>query len=301
RMSLSFPVLISAVPLYTVDRSLPVREGDEPKLERCLFSDGGISSNFPIHFFDKALPRWPTFGINLATFNPAYPRDPEDQSKNSYLPNNNVGGLLDAWDRFDESESGMARLGGFFGALVNTMYNWADNTQMRIPGYRDRVISVFQTPEEGGLNLNMKPESIKALSERGKFAGVKLRERFLGKDESGLDWGNHRWLRYRSIMARIEEMLEELSYVYQNPLPGEQPYSEMIVRAPDQAPKSYKWRQNGQQGFASEMTTRLTQLAREWHDYGLSLGEAAGFAAGEPNFRDGEPSPAPELRVRPRI
>ncbi|HYJ46232.1 MAG TPA: patatin-like phospholipase family protein, partial [Pyrinomonadaceae bacterium] len=78
RMSLSFPVLISAVPLYTVDRSLPVPEGDEPKLERCLFSDGGISSNFPIHFFDKALPRWPTFGINLASFNPAYPCDPED-------------------------------------------------------------------------------------------------------------------------------------------------------------------------------------------------------------------------------
>jgi hypothetical protein len=294
RMSLSFPVLISAVPLYTVDRSIPLKKGEMPQLERCLFSDGGISSNFPIHFFDKPLPRWPTFGINLASFNPAYPCNPEDQSKNSYLPNSNVGGILDAWDRFDESDSGFTRLGGFFGALVNTMYNWADNTQMRAPGYRDRVISVFQTPEEGGLNLNMTQASIEALSQRGRFAGVKLRERFLGLDGSDCNWGNHRWLRYRSIMARIEAMLEELSYAYKNPMPGEQPYQEMIVRSPDDPPKSYKWKLDGQQGFASEMTAKLVQLAEEWRAYGQSLGKDVGF-------KEGEPNPSPELRVRPRI
>lgn len=301
RMSLSFPILISAVPLYTVDRSLVLKNGEKPKLERCFFSDGGISSNFPIHFFDKALPRWPTFGINLAPFHPDYPYNPKDQSQNSYLPNNNVGGLTDMWDRFDRSDSGFSRLAGFFGALVNTMYNWADNTQMRVPGYRDRVISIFQTPEEGGMNLNMTRESIEALSQRGKFAGVKLRQRFLGLDGSDLNWGNHRWLRYRSIMARLEEMLEELSYVYRHPMPGDQPYEEMIVRGPDDPPKSYKWRQDGQQGFASEMTAKLIKLAEEWRAYGESLGEEFGFKEGEPNFREGEPSPSPELRVKPRI
>jgi hypothetical protein len=29
------------------------------------FSDGGITSNFPVHFFDNALPRWPTVSLNL--------------------------------------------------------------------------------------------------------------------------------------------------------------------------------------------------------------------------------------------
>jgi hypothetical protein len=37
--------------------------GAEPRL--CWFSDGGISSNFPLHMFDAPLPRWPTFAINL--------------------------------------------------------------------------------------------------------------------------------------------------------------------------------------------------------------------------------------------
>jgi Patatin-like phospholipase len=63
RMSLSFPVLISAVPLYAVDYSLKENRGDNPRPERCWFSDGGICSNFPVHFFDEPLPRWPTFAI----------------------------------------------------------------------------------------------------------------------------------------------------------------------------------------------------------------------------------------------
>ena len=58
RMSLSFPILLSAVPLYVMT------ETEEPNI--CWFSDGGICSNFPIHFFDSPIPQWPTFGINLS-------------------------------------------------------------------------------------------------------------------------------------------------------------------------------------------------------------------------------------------
>jgi len=46
RMSLSFPLLLSAVPLYAIDVTR-VKETDK-KLERCWFSDGGVSSNFPV-------------------------------------------------------------------------------------------------------------------------------------------------------------------------------------------------------------------------------------------------------------
>src|SRR6185503_4885556 len=60
RMSLSFPFLLSQVPLYA-----PQYQVGEAKLRRCLFSDGGLTSNFPIHFFDAPLPGRPTFGINL--------------------------------------------------------------------------------------------------------------------------------------------------------------------------------------------------------------------------------------------
>ena len=41
RMSLSFPFLLSQVPLHT-----PQYRGGEARLRRCLFSDGGLTSNF---------------------------------------------------------------------------------------------------------------------------------------------------------------------------------------------------------------------------------------------------------------
>src|SRR5205823_1442836 len=58
RMSLSFPVLLGAIPLYAVDWGHPDnqearRQGKPPRYERCWFSDGGICSNFPVHFFDR--------------------------------------------------------------------------------------------------------------------------------------------------------------------------------------------------------------------------------------------------------
>jgi predicted acylesterase/phospholipase RssA len=78
RLSLSFPLLISAIPLYTFSNEALVQlkkptSGSQPKLTQAnndvlqnWFSDGGICSNFPIQFFDAWLPKLPTFGINLA-------------------------------------------------------------------------------------------------------------------------------------------------------------------------------------------------------------------------------------------
>ena len=68
-LSLSFPVLIAAVPLWRRDFTL-LEKAEQNKLRRCLFSDGGLSSNFPIHFFDKLLPNSPTFAISLDEFDP---------------------------------------------------------------------------------------------------------------------------------------------------------------------------------------------------------------------------------------
>ena len=97
RMSLSFPLLISAVPLHepktrergdfdddsAADTEQAARPGRNmlesadlltsggkhktstiTEFRVCWFSDGGISSNFPIHLFDAPLPLWPTFAIS---------------------------------------------------------------------------------------------------------------------------------------------------------------------------------------------------------------------------------------------
>jgi hypothetical protein len=263
---------------------------EKPVAERCLFSDGGISSNFPVHFFDQALPRWPTFGIDLQEFHPDFPRS-EDERKNSYLVRTAGAGRADTWDRFDEKASGLSRLAGFVGALINTMYNWADNAQVRVPGYRDRVVHIFQTEREGGMNLNMRPEDIQALSDRGRFAGVKLRDRFTGTDGSPLTWDNHRWIRYRSMMALIERMLHSFRRAYSWPYTNYS-YENMVKRSETAPPNSYRWKVATQQEYAERLTDELDALASEWERE---------QAETEQSFAKGEPRPAPELRVRPRI
>lgn len=285
RLSLSFPFLLSAVPLYAVDYGRKDPETRPP--DKCWFSDGGICSNFPVHFFDSALPRWPTFAINLRPFHP-------DHKTDVWMPERNVGGITEWWTRFDEG-SGSQRLFGFVGAIVNAMQNWMDNSQTRLPGYRDRVAHVsLDEASEGGMNLNMPPDVILKLSKRGGDAGTMLAERFASRaDELVLSWDNHRWVRYRSFMQLLQQMLDEIDLTFSNSSPGEQNYWDLIRRDSDTAPGSYRWRNNAQQSFADQATQKLLELAQDWRNQ-KSADEAASFA--------GEvPRPRPELRVRPPI
>ncbi|HUR81606.1 MAG TPA: patatin-like phospholipase family protein [Thermoanaerobaculia bacterium] len=187
RMSLSFPLLLSAVPLWSIDRG---RAAEEQTPERCWFSDGGITSNFPVHFFDAALPRWPTFAINLAPRMARYHR----RGERVYMPRNNRGGILEWWSPFDD-------LLGFLGAIAGTMQNWRDNMLLHLPGQRDRIAHVLLAEDEGGLNLTMEKPVIDDLARRGAEAGRMLREQF--------SWTNHKWVRFLSFMSAFEPALEE--------------------------------------------------------------------------------------------
>src|SRR5262249_45690811 len=97
RLSLSFPLLVSAVPLWTRDYTLRRNQASKPDyapfFERCWFSDGGIGSNFPVHFFDSGFPRWPTFAINLRPFHPEHPRNPTNEANNVWRPRTNKEGI----------------------------------------------------------------------------------------------------------------------------------------------------------------------------------------------------------------
>jgi hypothetical protein len=309
RMSLSFPVLLSAVPLYMVDRTQVIlkesqgtetqgegseaRDGiglsSEPRLEKCWFSDGGICSNFPIHFFDRPLPRWPTFGINLRPVNPAYHHEGQPEREKVYMVKDNSRGLAPMWDRFDQKDSGISKLTGFFGAIVNTMYNWSDNLQTTVPGYRDRVVHIHHTEKEGGLNLNMSEPTIKALSTRGACAGEMLRRRFTGQDNgSELSWDTHRWTRYRTMMSLLEKMMCDLRRTYRFTTPVEARYRELIDPSSGEPPKGY-FMSKQRRTFARAETERLIAVVDEWETQGQS-------------FRDNRtPSPEPEFRIRPNV
>lgn len=304
RMSLSFPVLISAIPLHTVDWSTAENQraldhGTRPKLDRCWFSDGGISSNFPIHFFDSPIPRWPTFAIYLNYIQPSENLD-SDECNNVHLSRCNRPNQNESWNRFGDKQW---RLAGFLGAILNTMENWMDQTQARVPGYRDRIATVDLAPDEGGINLNMPKEIIERLSKRGECAGEALQRRFdpnLG-DKTGLNWENQRWIRYRSFMSVAERTLAQFKLAFNYNSPGVRSYSDMIkAGGPNSNELSQRCGKDDGCPFdgpivceVDQKTNAFIDLARKW--------EQSVNGNGYRTFERGSPQPPSELRIRPRV
>lgn len=255
RMSLSFPGLISAVPLYAVDRN-----GDGAVV-RHLFSDGGISSNFPMHFFDALLPTRPTFGINLAPPHPSYP------DEMTWLPEPAGGGVIPRAIPFGS-------VPGFAGALRDTVQNWSDNTQVTQRGYAERVVEIRLRADEGGLNLRMRREVILALVARGAEAGDQLLD---------FAWDPHRVIRYRIAMSRLTEALEGLDAAWAG-----RDYPALLAGYPfEGAPASsyvdgVAWRADD-----LAATGRLLEVVERWRQDGW------------PALREERPSPAPRIRMTP--
>jgi hypothetical protein len=160
---------------------------------------------------------------------------------------------------------------------------------MRLPGYRDRVAHVGLGPDEGGLNLAMPPERIAALAGRGRRAGEELAARFAPGSTAKLNWENHRWVRFRSTMAVLEEIFakvaKRLDPAAAPPQPGDVPYSALVAK-PD--PVSYDWKRKEQHARAMAAAQELYALA-------------AGWTAAAEKLAEGAPRPTPELRARPRI
>jgi hypothetical protein len=265
RMSLSFPILLAAVPLHARDFRQPT-EADRQRPRTQWFSDGGISSNFPIHFFDAVWPRWPTFGVKLE------PLDRHSSSADRIaLPVKAGQGLLLPFRRVDS-------LGQFMGSILAAMQEWRENLQSILPGYRERIVQVRLADDEGGLNLTMPPDVISRLSDYGQRAGQKLRQDF--------DWDAHRWRRYLVALARLDEMLDDLHESYTEPAPGDEPLRDFLARYHD-APAEYE--QTGEWNVAAEQDIAdLMQCHERW----LS----------RKRLQDGKiPKPSAELRMAPKV
>ena len=220
RMSLSFPLLISAIPMWIIDRRSPAtrqaadafraatRAKTPPPTEglafkQAWFTDGGLCSNFPVQMFDAALPSRPTFAINLGRF-PADRVPDADQRNNIEWAHNNSSGLLPTFS--DLPTRGVAAVAGFASAALNTARNWTDSTNLEHPGYRDRIVRILQTKREGGLNLYMTGPTIDELAKRGAAAGEAITEQFIDlhyptRSPRATGWDNHRWVRYRALLS----------------------------------------------------------------------------------------------------
>ena len=303
RLSLSFPVLLSAVPLYRFDFSdHRVRAGLQawrgwlrehpdddltaldpgrvdlpvPVLRRCWISDGGMTANLPLHFFDTPLPERPSFVINLRPRSGA-PDEPDVQ-----LAENNNQGRHGVWNDLGVGEPSLPR---FVGAILATMQNWVDNAQMVMPGYRDRIVTVRLAPEEGGTNLDMDQQRITGLGERGQRAADVLVERF-----TGAGWANHRWVRFRSVLGMLERLLQHTGEVWDaDPGPAAATYRDLAAGVG--RPGSYPLTAG-----AAQRIDQLQGIATSWRE------PEPGHRRGDGRVLvDGEPRPRPRWRAQPEL
>jgi len=194
---------------------------DENDIQVNWFSDGGICSNFPIHFFDAWLPTRPTFGINLIPM----PQEAFTEEKNEIKPQ--YQSLLDVdviskadhdavFDavisktvhvpRADQPIAPEWRevkgLKAFAQAIFSAAQNYRDTTQAMLPSYRERIVQVRFDPHEGGLNLAMTPETIKAIQQKGEKAAEKLSQYFR--------FPHHQWVRFQVLVALMEKQLKQM-------------------------------------------------------------------------------------------
>lgn len=313
RLSLSFPLLFSAVPLWAVDYEQP--EVEKRKLRRCLFTDGGVSSNFPIHLFDAAIPRWPTFGFWLDRRSPYRHRK---EKEDVWLPEFNGQGWGDSWNRFDpesrcaatDSESNCVQcptpplggcrsdvhmLWGFLRGMLTSALDWRDRTSFRLPHVRNRVARIMLQRDEGGLNIGMPREQILEMAHRyGTRAGRKFIERFKERDgRPARAWSEQRWIRFNLLVNGLRERLDGLatSAAWSTDAVPLRRAIERAIRRATEDPEPVEDR-----GDCNKITTKaaksLAELLRELERLEAVL-QATPKAFASP--------PEPELRLRPPL
>ncbi len=273
------------------------------------FSDGGICSNFPIQFFDAWLPKRPTFGVNLTSQLSKVVTDGEGdgrkagretvrrkaeteavrrnsayviQPKSGYgersleLPDKNVflpgpdSVLAPQWIDIDG-------IGPFFENIFNTAQNYRDNMLAMLPSYRERIVQIRLSDEEGGLNLNMPPEVIEKIFHRGQDAGTVLLTDF--------NFAQHQWVRFRVLMKEMEDSLVKMNQVVRE----HQIYLAIANKEFNSSTYPYS---------PSNADVWLPEIARRLQDIGMVIQK---FNPDNLFSEAPTPVPQPHLRVTPDI
>lgn len=289
RMSLSFPFLLSAVPLWAINHDVPHGQRDFCK---CWFSDGGISSNFPIHLFDGWVPQWPTFGINLES--------KIKGRKNVYLPEKYSQGYGERWNLFGEDENNNAtKLSGFFFAIISAMQSWNDNSLARMPGVRDRIVRVrLDDKKEGGLNLDMKKDVIRNIVTRGEEAADDLIARFASQPSDARQtdgWNEQRFVRMCTLLDTLEKRAPEILHAFS----GQTAYATDFETLID---KAMQWRDDNNKEPPAGLEQPLTQQEADVLNVMIKDFKKLMVNLDKLNALDVfKAIPEPELRIRPPL
>lgn len=283
RMSVSFPLLFSAVPLWQRDPS-------GTRMRRMLFADGGICSNFPIHLFDAPIPAWPTFGVALHETGQAASLDPERIAAAVHVPRWHREPAHDRWNDFDQAPRPFGRMLGFAGALLSTTKDWNDALLASLPGVRERVAQVGLPRDIGGLNILMTAEQIECLALHGGEAARRLLARYSTPSGAGGNapgWMEHRWVRFNVLADCLHETLIGLARAAEHARHA-QPLREQIRRAVDEAPLAEPGGRPLEPAQAAALERTLDAL--------LQVERALTPRVFAQPYR---PVPRPQLRIRP--
>jgi predicted acylesterase/phospholipase RssA len=312
RMSVSFPVLFSAVPLWILDK----RDKQKHVFRRCLFCDGGICSNFPIHLFDSPVPSWPTFGISLHEIStskeiptskegaaevPSSSRtqEHEDYYGEVWLPEDHLQLGEDQWNEFETEPEPIERLSGFFSALASTTINWSDATLARLPGVRERVVRVGLRSGIGCLNILMKEKDIRGLADLGRVAALKLLKRYAfpvarPSGELSDGWNEHRWVRLNVLRDSLARSLAGLTWAASQGRHGK-PLRDLIRQAIDEPVlKNEPVRKDNDSQLLAAQAAALEGAL----DALMQAERALNMLTVEQPYK---PSPRPVMRVRPPL
>jgi hypothetical protein len=266
-MSLSFPVLLAAVPLWTIDAERgPVRH---------WISDGGISSNFPIHYFDSWVPGKPTFGLNLV---------PSDRERR---PGDHASDYVRMYPKRPPVPRPVpiGSVPAFLRQVVSTMQNWRDTLQSELTGFHDRIAHIELTRGEGGMNIAMGPDTIDFVGRKGDNAGEQLRTLF--------DFEKHQLTRYDIFMGLLQEGLSPETAAQDRRLrtfrdSWDAGLSDRFASRAANADSDASW-----YAAAGDATGKLLADADEW------LGTAAGVRR---SFRPPTPlMPPASMRITPDV
>ncbi|MBY9064678.1 patatin-like phospholipase family protein [Sphingomonas yunnanensis] len=333
RMSLSFPFLFRAVRLYVL-RERAGALGGGRELAELWITDGGITSNFPLHLFDAPIPTRPTFCLNLLYHDdelqpervPAEGERPDaglapadaPPEEMVYMLRSNRGRLA-SYTRL-AGGSPAAQLLRFAGRIVTTARQWGDNQLIDVPGYRDRIVHVRMRDGEGGFNVAMDSATIADLQRRGARAGEVIATRFVpdtlldplfAGEPLVLNWANHRFVRFRAFLAGLEVSASRFAAAWDDDraraeLPATDPLhqspsiehmaAEAGTAAEDRMPTKpgYPFANAAQRELALDMAAAIESLA--------ALAPApARDGVDRANDRPGASRPKQALRLRPSI
>ena len=190
-------------------------------------------------------------------------------------------------------ERGLGGLKQFGSTIIDTARTWVDEGQQFMPGYRDRIVTVFTDNTEGGLNLNMRQDVVTGLSERGRGAADRLVEVFAGDDPGVVPtwgWDNHRWLRFRTAMAACSDTLASFRVGFETEPRGATPYRVWVGEVDGQeatAPLPSYPLDGSRRHAANRRTQGLLDTTEEWQHEPADA------------FTHDAPQPRPAMRLVP--